>query len=199
MGFKDRREGRRGIRDVATIVERLRFLIVCEGMKTEPNYFRSFRVNVDVEIEPAAGNTLSVVRRADELAKKEKYDQIWCVFDRDSFPAADFDNAISSARSKGFRVAYSNEAFEIWYLLHFDNHVAALPRHQYWPILTSRLGKKYAKNSTEIYSDLQGSVQLAIRRAKRILSEYDPHVPSKDNPSTTVFELVEELLANALP
>ena len=68
----------------------------------------------------------------------KRYNQVWCVFDMDSFKAH-FSNAISSAKAKEFKVAYSNEAFELWYLLHFSFHDADLSRQQYGEKLTKFL------------------------------------------------------------
>src|SRR4051812_24536345 len=97
-----------------------RFLLVCEGEKTEPNYFRAFRVpGLDLRVHGAGDNTKNLVLIADELRSQDEYDQVWCVFDRDSFPADRFNAALEMAQSRGIRVAYSNEAFELWYLLHF--------------------------------------------------------------------------------
>jgi RloB-like protein len=98
-----------------------RFLIVCEGAKTEPNYFRSFRVPRDViDVHGLGENTIRIVERAIELKAEDNYDQVWCVFDRDSFPAQNFNAALELSRRHGIEVAYSNESFELWYVLHFE-------------------------------------------------------------------------------
>ena len=48
------------------------FLIVCEGEKTEPNYFREFRVpTVRIKVEGVGENPSQLVSRANELQKKE--------------------------------------------------------------------------------------------------------------------------------
>ena len=173
-----------------------RFLIVCEGSKTEPNYFRSFRVPRDVvEVHGLGEYPSTLVRSATDLKNKDgdDYDQIWCVFDRDSWTLENFNNARSSATSQGFRVAYSNEAFELWYILHFEYLNTGIPRKDYIRKLSLLLGKKYEKNSETIYDELLDKQPTAIRNAKKLLTEYDPHVPAKDNPSTTVHLLVQEL------
>jgi len=173
-----------------------RFLIVCEGSKTEPNYFRSFRVPRDVvEVHGLGEDPSTLVRSATDLKNKDgdDYDQIWCVFDRDSWTLEKFNNARSSATSQGFRVAYSNEAFELWYILHFQYLNTGIPRKDYSPKLSSLLGKKYEKNSETIYDELLDKQPTAIRNAEKLLTEYDPPVPAKNNPSTTVHLLVQEL------
>ena len=63
---------------------------------------------------------------------------VWCVFDRDKNideaqnerSNIEFDEAIALARRRGIKVAWSNDAFELWVLLHFeaveitDNNIA---------------------------------------------------------------------------
>jgi hypothetical protein len=180
-----------------------RFLIVCEGEKTEPGYFEGFRVPGKIlKIMGTGYNTLTLVSEAIRLKNESRsaYDQVWCVFDRDSFPSDDFDGAISKAKAAGFQVAYTNEAFELWYLLHFEDHRSALGRRQYSQKLSECLGHKYEKNSTSMYNELQSKQGEAIRRAERLMAEYDEdHNPHQNNPSTTVHLLVKALRANATP
>ena len=172
------------------------FLIVCEGEKTEPQYFKGFRVNtnvVNIKIEGIGYNTQSLVNEAISLKEGKDYDQVWCVFDRDSFPAQNFNAAFEIAASNDIRIAYSKEAFELWYLLHFQYYDSTIKRKEYYEMLTKLLNHKYEKNSDTIYDDLLNFQSDAIRNAKRLLSSYTPCKPERDNPSTTVHELVEEL------
>ena len=181
-------------RKVETRELRKSFLIVCEGEKTEPKYFEGFRVNKKlIEIKGLGYNTLSLVKEAISLKEGNDYDQVWCVFDRDSFPAQNFNAAFESAASNNIRIAYSNEAFELWYLLHFQYYDAAIKRKEYCKMLTKSLGYKYVKNSDVIYDELLNLQSDAIRNAKRLLRTYTPCKPERDNPSTTLHELVEEL------
>mgnify|MGYP000538049275 CR=1 FL=1 len=171
-----------------------RFLIVCEGKKTEPNYFRGFRVPKDVmEIQGLGENPSKLVQSAKIFKEQGDYDQVWCVFDRDSWTEEDFNNAIHSAESYDFKIAYSNEAFELWYVLHFDFLNSGIPRKDYRVKLTSLLGKKYEKNSLTIYNDLIEKQIVAIKNAEKLLQQYEPQKPVTDNPSTTVHLLVQEL------
>jgi len=173
---------------------RQRFLIVCEGEKTEPNYFRSFRVPRDVvDVRGLGDNTLNLVKKALELRRDDDYDQVWCVFDRDDFPTQNFNAAVELARKSGLHVAYSNEAFELWYLLHFNYHDTAISRRDYITKLSKLLGRPYVKNSERMYAELEGRQADAIRNAHRLLAQRDPPNPAFDNPSTTVHLLVEQL------
>lgn len=175
---------------------RKNFLIVCEGEKTEPLYFSSFRVPKKVfDVEGLGANTESLVEKAIEIRDNAttSYDEVWCVFDRDSFPVQNFNNALYLARRNNIHVAYSNEAFEIWYLLHFYFHDAATSRAQYKKMLTARLGFPYQKNDPDMYDHLLHLQESAIKNAINLLNSYANHIPSNDNPSTTVHVLVKEL------
>ncbi len=194
------------IREVVTY-----FLIVCEGEKTEPNYFKSFPKQVgktiyDITFEGGGISTIKVVEKAIELREKstQKYDRVWAVFDRDSFKASSFNSAILKAEANNIGCAWSNEAFELWYLLHFHNRITAMKREEYQKAIeeavNSKLGKKkkpfkYKKNDTEMYSLLNkvGDQKHAIKWAKDLSLKIDGEKFATYNPQTMVFKLVEEL------
>jgi hypothetical protein len=192
--------------------ERPTILIVCEGKNTEPSYFKQFRLS-SATIKPIGEgyNTISLVNRAIKLSQEKAYNQVWCVFDKDDFPVIDFNNAIVLAQENNFGVAYSNQAFEYWILLHFDDHQGGgMHRRDYNGKLTQLL-KSYnitydGENSKiitdEIFDLLDGidtkaqtyRVDLAIARAKRNYNLLPHTSPALEESSTTVFRLIEELL-----
>jgi RloB-like protein len=185
-------------RNIDTKEPKPRFLIVCEGTKTECNYFEAFRVPknvVEVVVKGVGENPSKLVDSAKRINDDDddEYDQIWCVFDRDDWSISDFNHAISAAEKQGFRVAYSNEAFELWYVLHFEFLNSGISRNDYIQKLRLLLGKEYRKNTVDMYDLLLDKQSIAIRNATKLLNQYSPHVPSKDNPSTTVHLLVQEL------
>jgi len=178
--------------NLATNIKRI--VSQCEGEKTEPNYFRSFRVpKVVIDIQGLGKNPSSLVEEARELQDQEDYDQIWCVFDRDSWTEADFNSAIRDAQAEGFKVAYSNESFELWYILHFEFLNTGIPRSDYVQKLTYLLGYEYQKNSESIYNKIINRQTTAIKNAENLFKQYDSPNPARDNPSTTVHLLVQEL------
>lgn len=82
-------------RPVAELTEKPFILIVCEGENTEPSYFNQFRItSAKVKSVGEGYNTISLVNRALALSQQEKYDQVWCVFDKDDFNDNDFNTAI---------------------------------------------------------------------------------------------------------
>jgi hypothetical protein len=185
-GYSERKVNNREVKQ--------RFLIVCEGEKTEPKYFEGFRVpKTVIDIQGLGENPSNLVKSAKELKEQGDYDQVWCVFDRDAWTIEDFNNAIKNAEDQGFRVAYSNEAFELWYVLHFEFLNTGIPRKDYLCKLTSLLKRTYKKNSERLYDELFEKQTTAIRNAENLIKSYDPQMPVKDNPSTTVHLLVKEL------
>lgn len=193
-GDLTRRQGTRRIKQS--------FLIVCEGECTEPDYFRAFRMTAaTVKAIGQAMNTTSLVNKAisirdAEEKKKRTYDQCWVVFDKDDFPAKDFNGAIALAERNGFRVAYSNQAFEYWFLLHFNLYRGALHRSQYADMLTKLTGMTYSKSDgfgTMMYNRLVCLQPQAIRNAETVLAEVSHGNPAAEESSTTVHLLVAEL------
>jgi hypothetical protein len=194
-----RQEAKRSIRNIV--------LIVCEGKKTEPNYFRAFPTKeelISVEVYPGERCKSSLVEYAIELKKdaernNKPYNTIWCVFDRDAYPCDpkdknNFNKAIILAKKNEIYTAYSNDAFEIWYILHFSYHQTALHRSKYEKKLTALLGHTYEKSDPDMYKKLKSRQTDAIRNAKKLLASYEPfHNPETDNPCTTVHFLVEFL------
>jgi hypothetical protein len=176
---------------------RQRFLIVCEGEKTEPYYFKKFPIppNSIVVVEGTGANTDGLVKETIVLKAKQKYNQVWVVFDRDSFTPEHFNKALQLANANGIHVAYSNEAFELWYYLHFHYLETGITREDYCNRLSKPkfLGHKYKKNSEAIYDELLTYQPTAIRNAKKLLEQYNPSNPVSDKPSTTVHLLVEQL------
>lgn len=178
-----------------------RFLIVCEGEKTEPNYFRKFRAPGQViKIEHVNQNTIRLVEEAIRLRDKDgDFDQTWCVFDKDDFPPDDFNHAIHHAEANGVQVAYSNQAFELWYVLHFALMQNAISRQDYARFLEKQLKHPYTKNSETIFDELLQRLPDALRNAKKLLAQYEPGNPARNDPSTRVHLLVEKLKPFTLP
>lgn len=207
---KDEKKSREGTRKI-----KVYFLIVCEGEKTEPNYFKSFPLNIgsyvyDLTFDGGGINTNKVVDKAIELrdSSTQKYDRVWAVFDRDSFPSKQFNGAISKAAANNISCAWSNEAFELWYLLHFYFRDTHMSRTEYKDAIEKAINDKikvkkkkvsdhfkYLKNSKEMYSILYkyGNQEQAIKWATTLESQYYGENYSLYNPCTTVNKLVEEL------
>lgn len=184
------------------------FLILCEGEKTEPHYFNAFRLSTATvrALPVTAGDAMAVVkaaikRRQTEVNKGNTYDHYWVVFDKDSTPDVTFNDAIAIAEVGGFRVAYSNQAFELWYLLHFDYVSGPLHRSQYADRLSRLLGFPYSKQDEVarlLFRRLYDRQSIALENARRLLKQHAgdgsmPRNPATEESSTTVHKLVEML------
>jgi len=199
-------------RKVATRDKIVRFLVVCEGERTEPNYFKELVKNKysEVRAEEIVGegrSTCALVKKTAEIRERLeqqrqlKFDRVWVVFDKDDFN--DFNEAIALAERKGYGAAWSNEAFELWYLLHFVYLDAAISRADYISKLEAEIRRfegfkdfKYRKNDKDFYSLLQkiGNEELAKERAQKLRGFFEHTLDYKSHkPCTTVDKLVEEL------
>ena len=198
---------------------RCHILIVCEGEKTEPNYFRSFSMmenssGLVYQVDTQGGkiSTTQVVDKAIALKQeaekaKKPYDAVWAVFDRDDFKATTFDKAINKANQNGIGCAWSNEAFELWYVYHFDNRNTSMSRKDYEDIITKRVrgagycngNKKYTylKNNPKMRSilrDCKCDENLAIKYAERQSKTFIDNKFHDHNPCTMEYKLVRQLI-----
>ena len=176
------------------------FLIVCEGENTEPEYFNAFRLtSATVKAIGKGLGTMSLVREAISVREQEKqkgksFNFCWVVFDKDEYQ--DFDEAIEFAKKNGFEVAYSNQAFELWFLLHFKKYSGKLHRREYPKLLEKHLGLPYSKQegfATMLFQRLLPYQSAAIINAETIIAETQGIKPSLSESSTTVHNLVKKL------
>lgn len=188
---------RSGYRDI-----KQSFLIICEGVNIEPDYFNAFRLtSASVKAVGKGLNTVRLVQEAmiirnEERRKGHSFDQYWVVFDKDDFSNTDFNEAIRLAEANGFQVAYSNQAFEYWFLLHFNAYSGYIHRGDYEQLLSRQMKTKYSKKDSftaRIYGLLLPYQPDAIARARKILADFGDTPPSLAVSSTTVFKLVEAL------
>lgn len=188
-----------------------RILIVCEGEKTEPNYFRSFeKINrggmvYEIRCEGGKINTIQVVNKAIELRDKAirnntPYDSVWAVFDKDSFPDKDFNAVSLKGESNNINCAWSNEAFELWYVLHFANRTTPMSRKDYKQAISDFISKHkkgytYQKNDPDMRSYLTqyGDEAQAIKFAEKQAGTFNHSRYAEHEPSTWVYRLVRLL------
>jgi hypothetical protein len=119
---------------------------------------------------------------------------------------ADFDNAISKALQLGYKIAYSNDAFELWFYLHFNLTESQHLRSFYYKELGKIFGINYVKDGKKydfclkIYdilrNDENSSQEKAIERARSLFEQQENLPFHQQNPGTKVYKLVEELNEN---
>lgn len=192
-----------------------RFLIVCEGMKTEPYYFDEFcqvhhlrtpRVRIAPGDEGSSPDCVVAYAEKlfDEDAKlgPDRYDQVFCVIDRDRHPtyaAAIQRVADLKAEDKPFVAIPSVPCFEYWLLLHFTytrQPFQATGKRSTCDNVIRELRKQpgfevYAKAQKDTYSLLKDRTGTAIKYAGQ--AEKDAAKTGQHNPSTCVHHLVQSL------
>jgi len=179
-------------------------LIVCEDSKSSCLYFKGFKIDRERAEVLALGigmNTDSLVEEAIRLKQEataagRPYNEIWCVMDRDSFPLENYARAFELARNSRIHIAWANEAFELWYLLHFNYHDTGLSRVDYKKKLDPHLPQPYDKADGQIYDKILPHQEIAMRNARRLEKhwrEMAERHPERQNPSTAVHKLVEFL------
>mgnify|MGYP003607042514 FL=1 len=218
------------------------FIIFCEDGAVEPAYFELFK-REDVHV-PAFGNKkqhhaqvdyateyfrkndlIEINELGQEILKIDEGAQVWCVFDRDKEPNDQkdtaFNDSIQNANSKGIRTAWSNDDFELWILLHFEEvnpeNLDYVNRTKYYERLTEILKQLLPEetlfqnprfnyyNSMKsknrfiqfTYQLMKDKLEIAIGRAEK-LEEYHSSVIKPVHlhcPCTKVHHLVKELIS----
>lgn len=184
-------------------------LIVCEGTKTEPNYFMGLKEvisqkqdnRIQLEIIGTGENTRSLFETALELARNSPngYSDVWIVFDKDDFPAESFNVMEELCNSNSseditFHAVWSNQCIELWFLLHFMYLQSDLHRSEYYPKLTKCLGKEgaYRKNREDIFPILLPYIDFAIANARKLDAVNKDRTPALSSPGTKVYEMMEK-------
>lgn len=198
----DRKKARRASYD--------KVLIVCEGEKTEPNYFNElvnfYKISsANVAIDGTCGSSpKSVLDKAIELYENEKskgdgYDRVYCVFDRDSHETYESTvRNISAIQPKNtFLHCTSVPCFEYWLILHFmystKPYVASGNKSSGANALKDlkNLMPDYEKGLKGVFGKLHDQIEFAKENSKRA---YKQSVTNHtDNPSTLIHELVDYL------
>lgn len=224
------------------------FIIFCEDEVSEPIYFQYFetsliKVNVVKDQKSKIDNVIRaithcistdlIIHDGDSPRFSSDDTHVWCVFDRDSEETNEkerignthFNESIKMAERSGIKVAWSNDSFELWILLHFEDVSIEDPKNKkrinYYDKLTSIFNaledpnedlikvKRYAQFSYKlnlkqrnnfrniVRNEIIPNTLKAIERAKK-LEELHSQVAKPDHlkyPCTMVHHLIMELLA----
>ena len=187
-----------------------RFLIVCEGTKTEPHYLRELRDTLRIRpqmvcIAPNDGSSPNrVVDHAlwlyqEDAEGGDAYDKVYCVFDRDRHST--FDAAVQrtkdlSAGGSPLVAITSAPCFGVWLLLHFG--YSAQPFHaagkksvgdQVVAALKAKPGfAKYGKGQKGLYPQLADKLSDALDHAAQLRQHST--ATGSINPATDIDKLV---------
>ena len=198
------------------------FLIVCEDEKTEKYYFDTFKNFFPAETlflrtvgtgKSSKGVVEQSVIERNGLYEEsnKKIDEVWAVFDKDDADKTKgnkqrFIEAFEIANKEQINVAYSNEVFELWLLLHFSDVSSEMPipRADIYTNLEKNI-KRIPKHNSFAYKHgnkdiidivlISGNENQAIVRADRLNFEHKSkkNQPIDANPNTRVNVLVKKL------
>jgi hypothetical protein len=180
-----------------------RILILCEDTKSSRDYFERFphdKDQVEIDCIGTGMNTDSLMADAVKRAKAARddgapYERVWVVFDKDSFELQNFNRAFDLARAHHeITPCWSNECFELWYLLHFHYRDTAIGRHELTSVISGLLGNQYAKGDDTLHAVLAGKVETALKHGKQLAYKNELAGTPTRNPSTRVHELVDVLI-----
>ncbi len=196
-------------REKAKLAPYERVLIVCEGEKTEPDYFRGLRRafglnprNVCIADKKHGLDPKNLVKYAiEEYRKDQDFDHVYCVFDKDKH--ATYDAALDQIHSTRLKAGHSIDSitsvpcFEIWMLLHFvytTRSFCAATDDSNCDLVMSDLKQYlsgYEKGAKDVFIGDE-KLETAINHSK-MLEEFHK-TSGTDNPSTKIFKLVEYLI-----
>lgn len=193
-----------------------RMLIVCEGEKTEPNYFgeicQEYRLaTANVQVWPSALGTqpLQVVNYAELLfrdgdrskgIRPKAFDHVYAVFDRDDHTT--YHQALAKADSLrdklrndsgavvAFQAIASAPCFELWLLLHFEDIHAPIHRDEVYARLKRYL-PDYDKGRSGYWAATQDRFEQAVARAENRAAATTAH--DGNEPYTSVHKLILSL------
>jgi hypothetical protein len=184
---------------------RYRILVVCEGKKTEPGYFKQFQHHIRnprLHIEPVgpAGVPITVVdtaiaerARAEHEARQQRddnlrWDEVWAVFDIDDHPEVEL--AKQRASEHGVLLAISNPCFELWAYLHFAEQRAHIERGR----LRSELQRHLPGYDKALeFAKIHAGYDDAVRRARALDDDATGAGRVGRNPTTGVYRLTETI------
>ncbi len=176
-------------------------LIVCEG-KTETNYFdklkrdevtsRRFAVTVK---RGKGGSRDQIAQFAIERMNEgpDRYDFVWCVMDVEGPDQADAAAAaMGLLKNNSIEPCFSNPAFEVWLLSHFEKTGTAFPSGDAVVKRLARHWSDYDKTGLNIYPRVAALTDTAIQNAKWVRENHHgiENCVSRCNSATDVYRLV---------
>jgi hypothetical protein len=187
------------------------YLIVCEGKKTEPNYFNGLKKKINekygnkvdvlipnIDIKGTGMNTTSLVKYTQKTVNhaNKVYGQVWVVFDKDDYNDEQFNSAIDNCN---YNVAWSNPNFELWLLTHFKKVSRYVSKDDVIQELSKEFQKKglgdYTKNDTDIFDKVtsEGKLHTAIKNCEYMEELNKEGQASQRNPMTKAYKIVDGL------
>jgi len=184
-----------------------RIFIICEGEKTEPNYFDEIITEkplpgdlISIIVERTPKNTGKELVTLGKQLKNTARDQVWVVVDKDGYTK--HHEAFDKANANGIKIAFSSISFEFWILLHFEYTTKCFTKADQ---IISYMNKKkffapakFTKKMTKLYCcHLKTKTDTAIKNAIKLVDSQHTGNPGGKiytiNPYTDVHKLIESI------
>lgn len=213
-----------------------KFILFFEGIVTEVQYFNGVKDNIrklgisqliDIHVmerdpkDVMRANIITMISDVDELKKQNRCgepfdgvnfddgDKLWIIFDRDSIPENQIDEAIKySAENKNHFLGFTNPCFELWLLLHILDISTQVPEEKVKIKSNDKVTKNYnyiGKKLSDFSSDALfrkkhinfnfyvDKVHIAIKNEMKIENEI---VNMKDNLGSNIGQLFTDIFNN---
>ncbi|MDP5018546.1 MAG: RloB family protein, partial [Dolichospermum sp.] len=139
---------------------------------------------LDIIILPPENETDpgNIIERLIEERQQIKYekgwttnDAAWAVFDGDEHiekSRTSWENAINRANSQKINLAITNPCFELWYLIHFQDHLSQISRDKLVKLLNKHI-PDYDKSMCLYPKPLKTEMEKAIQNAEKIAKQIE--------------------------
>lgn len=178
--------------------------IFCEGA-SEKQYFdmlnRKYRrgnvvttFHAKIKVKDAGASGKKLIETANQHQKREKFDKVFVIFDRDDHTRQELTNCQSLAERYGIKVIFSSISFEIWILMHFESVMKPYSRKELYRKLSGKkyFGQDYQHFKGSDYSKyLEDRIQTAKVNAEHLYQKN--HRIYVDDPFTNVDQAIKDI------
>ena len=187
-------------RERGSLALRKTILIYCEG-ETERIYFEQMRIlkrskMVSVKIKNVKRSAIKLAQHAYRDSSYQPFDEVWIVFDKDDLTEKQLEEVNAFCTQNHIHIAYTNEAFELWLLLHFEQ----IDVNQVYPraLLNEKMEEylgitRYIRNkaNAEVIAPIALRHEVAMKNCIDMMQLRNSN--SRDNPYCNVHEMIRDV------
>ncbi|MEK4228527.1 RloB family protein [Solibacillus sp. FSL H8-0538] len=188
------------MRERGSLALRKTILIYCEG-ETERIYFEQMKIlkrskMVSVKIKNVKRSALKLAQHAYRDSSYQPFDEVWVVFDKDDLTEKQLEEVNDFCERHEILIAYTNEAFELWLLLHFEQ----IDVTQVYPraLLNEKMGDylnvaRYFRNkgNAEVIAPIALRHEIAMKNCSEMMALRNSD--SRDNPYCNLHEMIRNV------
>ena len=178
--------------------ERRTIVVFCEGANSEPDYINALKrlthiargTALDLRIHPERDVPLPLVEMAVQQKRDPEVDECWCIFDVE-WPKnhPNLVKARALAEVHGVNLAISNPCFELWLVLHFQEHYSFANTGQAERLSRSLDNRRGKSIDAARYMPMRKEASLRAERLDK-RHERDGTIFPHDNPSSGMYKFL---------